>query len=311
MGDPSGIGPEVALKALASSRVSKLADFFVIGDAFVIGKTKKALRMKADIPILDLANVPAKDFAYGESRASYGKASIEYIDTAIELLKDRAIDAVVTAPINKASINSGAVKNFKGHTEYLAEKTGTENCAMMFVSDRLKITLVTRHITLRDVPKAISIKNISRAIFLTHKYLKRYFGIRHPKIGVAGLNPHAGEGGHMGREEIEVMIPVLDKLRAEGLNVSVPLPADTLFTPDRLAQCDCVLAMYHDQGLPVLKHASFGQGVNITLGLPVIRTSVDHGTALDLAGSGRADCGSLLESIKVAEQMAKNVRAYA
>jgi 4-hydroxythreonine-4-phosphate dehydrogenase len=174
---------------------------------------------------------------------------------------------------------------------------------MMLVGGGMRVALATTHLPLREVADAITAPLLESVLRILHRDLRRRFGLAQPRILVAGLNPHAGEGGHLGREEIEVMIPVLDKLRAEGINVSAPIPADTLFAPHRLRECDAVLTMYHDQGLPVLKHASFGAGVNITLGLPIIRTSVDHGTALELAGTGKADVGSLLEAIKVAVEM--------
>ena len=179
---------------------------------------------------------------------------------------------------------------------------------MMLAGGGMRVALATTHLPLKEVPAAITAPLLENVLRTIQRDLQRRFGIAQPRILVAGLNPHAGEGGYLGREEIDVMVPVLDKLRAEGMNVSAPLPADTLFTPQKLAQCDCVLAMYHDQGLPVLKHASFGQGVNVTLGLPIIRTSVDHGTALDLAGTGKADSGSLLEAIRLAAQLAQNER---
>ena len=180
----------------------------------------------------------------------------------------------------------------------------------MLVGGGMRVALATTHLPLREVAGRHHASLAGKCGAHHPPDFARRFGIARPRILVAGLNPHAGEGGHLGREEIDVMIPVLDKLRAENIAVSAPLPADTLFAPHRLAQCDCVLAMYHDQGLPVLKHASFGQGVNVTLGLPIIRTSVDHGTALELAGTGRADAGSLLEAIKLAEEMVKCEGAY-
>ena len=217
--------------------------------------------------------------------------------------------AMVTAPVHKGIINDAGIP-FTGHTEFLAGQTHTDLVVMMLVGGGMRVALATTHLPLKDVPAAITAPLLENTLRIIRRDLQSRFGIAHPRILVAGLNPHAGEGGYLGREEIEVMIPVLDRLRAEGFNVSAPLPADTLFTPQKLAQCDCVLAIYHDQGLPVLKHASFGQGVNITLGLPIIRTSVDHGTALDLAGTGKADSGSLLEAIRVAAQMAHNEQAY-
>lgn len=212
---------------------------------------------------------------------------------------------IVTAPVHKGIINDAGIP-FTGHTEFLAEQTNTELVVMMLVGGGMRVALATTHLALKDVPAAITAPLLENVLRIIHRDFQNRFGIAQPRILVAGLNPHAGEGGYLGREEIDMMIPLLDKLRAEGMHVSAPLPADTLFTPHRLAQCDCVLAMYHDQGLPVLKHASFGKGVNVTLGLPIIRTSVDHGTALDLAGTGKADSGSLLEAIKLAAQMASN-----
>ena len=216
---------------------------------------------------------------------------------------------MVTAPVHKGIINDADIP-FTGHTEFLAEQTNTKSVVMMLVGGGMRVVLATIHLPLKDVPAAITAPLLDNVLRIIQRDLQRRFGIAQPRILVAGLNPHAGEGGYLGREEIDVMIPVLDKLRAEGMNVSAPLPADTIFVPHRLAQCDCVLAMYHDQGLPVLKHTSFGQGVNVTLGLPIIRTSVDHGTALDIAGTGKADSGSLMEAIRLAVQMAQHEKTY-
>ncbi len=209
---------------------------------------------------------------------------------------------MVTAPVHKGIINDAGIR-FTGHTEFLAEQTNTAQVVMMLVGGGMRVALATIHMPLKEVPAAITAPLLENVLRIIQHDLQHRFGIAQPRILVAGLNPHAGEGGYLGREEIEVMIPVLDRLRAEGMKVSVPLPADTLFTPHKLAQGDCVLAMYHDQGLPVLKHASFGRGVNVTLGMPIIRTSVDHGTALDLAGTGQADGGSLIEAIRLAARM--------
>ena len=213
-------------------------------------------------------------------------------------------DALVTAPVHKGVINDAGIP-FTGHTEFLAEQTGTPRVVMMLVGGGMRVALATTHLPLKDVPAAITRDSLGEVIRILHRDLVSRFAIPHPRILVAGLNPHAGEGGHLGREEIEVISPVLDALRAQGMDLRGPLPADTLFTPRMLAECDCVLAMYHDQGLPVLKHASFGGGVNVTLGLPIIRTSVDHGTALDLAGSGNAEPGSLLAALDLACAMAR------
>ena len=241
------------------------------------------------------------------------KANSEYVlatlRRAVQGCQTGAFSGIVTAPVHKGIINDVGIP-FTGHTEFLAEQTGTGLVVMMLVGGGMRVALATTHLALKDVPAAITAPLLENVLRIIRRDLQRRFGIAQPRILVAGLNPHAGEGGYLGREEIEVMIPLLDKLRAEGMRISAPLPADTLFTPRQLAQCDCVLAMYHDQGLPVLKHASFGHGVNVTLGLPIIRTSVDHGTALDLAGTGKADNGSLLEAIRLAAQMAENEREH-
>jgi 4-hydroxythreonine-4-phosphate dehydrogenase len=227
---------------------------------------------------------------------------------AVQGCQTGEFSGMVTAPVHKGIINDAGIP-FSGHTEFLAQQTGTKLVVMMLVGGGMRVALATTHLALKDVAAAITAPLLEDVLRIIQHDLQRRFGITQPRILVAGLNPHAGEGGYLGCEEIDVMIPVLDKLRARGINVSAPLPADTLFTPQKLAQCDCVLSMYHDQGLPVLKYASFGQGVNITLGLPIIRTSVDHGTALDLAGTGKADSGSLLEAIRLAAQMAEYERA--
>ena len=229
---------------------------------------------------------------------------ISLIDRAIVGCKAGEFAALTTAPVHKGVINDGGIP-FIGHTEYLAERTGAAQVVMMLAGGGLRVALATTHLALKDVPRALTREGLERIIRVLHAELIRRFGISAPRILVAGLNPHSGEGGYFGREEIEVIGPVLEKLRAEGLRLTGPLPADTLFVPDRLAAADCVLAMYHDQGLPVLKYASFGGGINVTLGLPMVRTSVDHGTAVELAGTGRAEPGSLIEAVEAAIEMAQ------
>ncbi len=256
-------------------------------------------------PSLTVVHIPlAAPSVPGKLNVANSAYVLETLRRAVQGCQSGEFSGMVTAPAHKGIINDAGIP-FTGHTEFLAEQTHTPQVVMMLSGGGMRVALATTHLALREVPDAITAPLLENVLRIIHRDLQRRFGVADPRILVAGLNPHAGEGGHMGREEIDVMIPVLDKLRLEGMNVSVPLPADTLFTPDKLARCDCVLAMYHDQGLPVLKHASFGQGVNITLGLPVIRTSVDHGTALGLAGTGKADSGSLLEAIRVAAQMAQ------
>jgi 4-hydroxythreonine-4-phosphate dehydrogenase len=213
-------------------------------------------------------------------------------------------DGMVTAPVHKGVINEAGIA-FSGHTEFLQELCGVERVVMMLATEELRVALVTTHLPLKDVSAAITPQRLTQVTRILNADLQTFFGIEQPRILVAGLNPHAGEGGHLGREEIEVIEPTLEQLRAEGIQLAGPLPADTLFTPHWLDNADAVLAMYHDQGLPVLKFQGFGRAVNITLGLPIVRTSVDHGTALDLAGTGKADAGSLHTAIRVGEHMAR------
>jgi 4-hydroxythreonine-4-phosphate dehydrogenase len=206
--------------------------------------------------------------------------------------------------VHKGIINDAGIA-FTGHTELLAARTQTPHVVMMLVGGGLRVALATTHVAVRDIAQQITRASLEQTLRVLHRDLISRFGFVSPRIAVAGLNPHAGESGHLGREEFEIIIPLIEELRAQGMQLSGPLPADTLFNPERLRNFDCVLAMYHDQGLPVLKYASFGSGVNITLGLPMVRTSVDHGTALDLAGTGKADAGSLRAAITLAAALAR------
>lgn len=216
--------------------------------------------------------------------------------------------AMVTGPVNKAAINSAGIP-FTGHTEFLAEITGTKDVVMMLATPGLRVALVTTHLALRDIFAAITRERVMATLRITRDGLRRYFRIDTPRLLVCGLNPHAGEDGNLGREEIEIITPVIAALRNEGMQIIGPKPADTAFLPADLAGIDAVVAMYHDQGLPVLKHMGFGKAINVTLGLPIIRTSVDHGTALELAGTGRTDAGSLDAAISAAVEMACNARS--
>ena len=306
MGDPAGIGPEVTVKALSDRHISKLAHFLVVGDFFVIDKVRKSLRAKPEISLLDLANVRTTNFAFGIQKPAFGKAAMEYIDKALGNLKTGEADALVTAPVNKSSIRSAGFEKFEGHTEYLAEKTGHETeFAMMFVGKKLKITLVTRHIALRDVAPAITVDAICRTIRLTSEHLKRYFGIEDARIAVAGLNPHASDGGLFGDEEERVIIPAIRKASIGIKNIYGPLPADAVFYEALKGEFDAVVAMYHDQALAPFKTLYFNDGVNLTLGLPFIRTSPDHGTAFDIAGKSIADPTSMKEAILLACRLSK------
>jgi 4-hydroxythreonine-4-phosphate dehydrogenase len=304
MGDPSGIGPEVTVKAMASLKSSKLANFFVIGDKAVIDKVKRRLGIRCEIPVVDVPNVPAKHFSYGKESAAMGRASMDYIDTALWLLKAGAANALVTGPVNKASIHKAGFSDFTGHTEYLAKKTGTKEFAMVFVGGGLKIALVTRHVALKDVPKALTAGKIATAINLTDKYLKEWFNIKHPRIAVAGLNPHAGEGGIFGSEEKAVIIPVMKSLSKRIKGLSGPYPPDAVFYHLLRKKFDVVISMYHDQALIPFKMLYFDSGVNLTLGLPFVRTSPDHGTAFDIAGKMKANPASMIDAMKLAARLA-------
>ncbi len=309
-GEPAGIGPDLCVYLAGSGAV-------VIGDMHLLEQRAKNLGVDVEIReygldgadarsdrILQVVHVPlAAESLPGRLDAANSRYVLEMLERAAKGCQSGEFSGMVTAPVHKGIINDAGIP-FTGHTEFLAELTKTPQVVMMLVGGGMRVALVTTHLPLREVADAVTGELLESVLRILDSDLQRRFGISSPRILVAGLNPHAGEGGYLGREEIEVMIPVLDRLRSEGMNISEPLPADTLFTQDRLAHCDCVLTMYHDQGLPVLKHASFGRGVNVTLGLPIIRTSVDHGTALDLTGTGRADIGSMKEAIAVAMQMA-------
>jgi 4-hydroxythreonine-4-phosphate dehydrogenase len=318
-GEPAGIGPDLCVQFAAQQGQPALV---VIADKFLLKKRAAQLGLPLLIrdyvmgeavmtqpDTLTVLHVPvAVPVKAGELNAANSHYVLQTLSRAIQGCLLGEFSAMVTAPVHKGVINDAGIA-FTGHTEFLAEETDTPLVVMMLVGGGMRVALATTHLPLRNVADAITAPLLEQVLRILQQDLQRRFGIVRPHILVAGLNPHAGEGGYLGREELDVMIPVLDRLRAEGMDVSVPLPADTLFTPHKLAQCDAVLSMFHDQGLPVLKHASFGQGVNVTLGMPIIRTSVDHGTALDLAGTGKADSGSLLEAIRLAVEMSKYEKA--
>ena len=253
---------------------------------------------------ISLLNLPAPaPVTPGHLDPANGPYVLETLRRAVAGCLSGEFAGLVTGPVHKGVINDAGIA-FTGHTEFLAELTGTPRVVMMLAGGGMRVALATTHLPLREVADAITAAGLAETLRILHAGLRRDFGLARPRILVAGLNPHAGEGGHLGREEIEIIEPVLATLRAEGMDLIGPLPADTLFQRKNLAAADAVLAMYHDQGLPVLKHASFGEGANITLGLPIVRTSVDHGTALDLAGTGRIDPGSLGVAIETARAMA-------
>lgn len=315
-GEPAGIGPDICLD-LADSKlpcpIVIAADKNLLRQrAAELGKTVRFHDYYPDQPFrqpepgsLNILHIPLRaDCTAGSLNAANSAYVLELLDTACQGIAEGRFAAVVTAPLHKGIINDAFPERFfSGHTEYLAEQSHTETVVMMLAGGGLRVALLTTHLPLKDVPAAISRDSIATIARILHHDLVHKFGIAQPRILLAGLNPHAGEGGHLGNEEHDIMQPAAAALRAEGIRISDPLPADTLFQPFLLKDADAVLAAYHDQGLPVLKYASFGHGVNITLGLPFIRTSVDHGTALDLAGSGRADSGSLKTAVQTAWEM--------
>jgi 4-hydroxythreonine-4-phosphate dehydrogenase len=303
MGDPSGVGPEVIVKALSDKKISSLAHITVIGDYFVINKVKKDLNAKAEFSLTDLSNVPQNNFSYGKNSPQYGRASVEYLGKALQVIKNKEADALVTAPLNKSSVRSAGIKDFEGHTEYMAAATGTKDFSMMFVGKRLKVALVTRHLALKDVPAALTADNVYKAIMLTADSLKKFFGVKSPRIGVAGLNPHAGDGGIFGDEESKAIIPAINRASAAVKKIKGPIPADVIFHEALEGMFDAIVTMYHDQALAPFKMLYFKDGVNLTLGLPFIRTSPDHGTAFDIAGKGIADPSSMKEAIRLASTL--------
>jgi 4-hydroxythreonine-4-phosphate dehydrogenase len=294
-GEPAGIGPDLCVKL--AQRLPE-ADIAVIADRHLLEARADQLGMS--LGSLQIVHVPlAAPAEPGKLNPANSPYVLETLKRATLGCLNGEFDALVTAPVHKGVINDAGFP-FTGHTEFLAELTGTSQVVMMLVGGGMRVALATTHLPLREVPDAITRQSLESVIRILHHDLAQRFGISHPRIFVAGLNPHAGEGGHLGMEEIDIIIPVLEHLRSEGMNLTGPFPADTMFSQKNLASADAFLAMYHDQGLAVLKHASFGEGVNVTLGMPIIRTSVDHGTAIDLAGTGRADCGSLMVAMDLA-----------
>lgn len=307
-GEPAGVGPELcshlALRTWPA-RLVVLGDLALLRERALAGVEVEAFApgRPARAGVLEVMPVPlSRASQAGVLSVDNSAYVLRLLDLAIDGCLSRTFAGMVTAPVHKGIISDSGV-DFSGHTEYLAEKTATPRVVMMLVGGGLRVALVTTHLPLAAVPAAVTVAALEETLRIVHADLRDRFGLPTPRILVAGLNPHAGEGGHMGREEIDVIAPVLTRLRAEGMQLIGPLPADTLFVPHTLAAGDAVLAMYHDQGLPVLKHASFGGGVNVTLGLPIVRTSVDHGTALDLAGTGKADPGSLFAAVELAISM--------
>ena len=316
-GEPAGIGPDIVLMAATRDWDAQLV---VIADPDLMRERAGRLGLSVELRTLSASApaqthragvlsilpvplaVPAVEGILDPRNAPY---VIETLRRAARGCMDNTWQAMVTGPVQKSVINEAGIP-FIGHTEFLAQETGAAQVVMMLATEELRVALATTHLALKDVPGAITRDLLTRTLEVLHRDLRDKFAIGTPRIAVLGLNPHAGEGGHMGREEIETIIPVLTTLRAQGMHLLGPLPADTAFTARVLESCDAVFAMYHDQGLPVLKYAGFGRAINITLGLPVIRTSVDHGTALALAGTGRADWHSLEQALRIARTLSMN-----
>ena len=307
LGEPAGIGPEVALRAAAAAGV----DCELIGDAALMESTARALGMPW--PLLDTAghrvgvhhvplNAPVRP---GELDVRNGAGVLATLDASIQGWRDGRYSGVATAPVHKALINQAGFA-FSGHTEYFAQATGAAREVMMLVGGGLRVALVTTHLPLASVPAAITRSAVESCIDVVDRDLRQRFGMAAPRIAVLGLNPHAGEGGYLGREEIDTISPAIKACVGRGVDATGPWPADTAFVPRHAQHFDAIVAMYHDQGLATLKYASFGGGVNVTLGMPIIRTSADHGTALDLAGRGTADAGSMTEALILAHRLAQS-----
>jgi 4-hydroxythreonine-4-phosphate dehydrogenase len=321
-GEPAGIGPDACV-ALAQS--SWEADIVVAGDANLLAATAAALRLPLTIELYDPSRPPsshragtltvmalptAEPVIAGQPDSRNAAYVIEQLNRACDGCMNGEFAAMVTAPVQKSTLMDAGFA-FTGHTEYLATRTRAAMPVMLLLNDQLRVALVTTHLALADVPRAITRERVRTTIRIVNMDLERHFSLTSPRIAVLGLNPHAGESGHLGREEIDVIQPVIRELQAEGLNVQGPVPADTAFTPRFLQTADVIVAMYHDQGLPVIKHVGFGNAVNVTLGLPILRTSVDHGTALSLARTGKADTGSLRAALGLAVELAGTSSVHA
>ncbi|WP_327439041.1 4-hydroxythreonine-4-phosphate dehydrogenase PdxA [Pseudomonas donghuensis] len=316
-GEPAGIGPDLCLLLATQAQPHPL---IAITSRDLLAERAALLGVAVTLLPVSLATLPDQPAPAGSLyvwdtplqnpvvAGQLDKANAAFVLQTLTRAGQGCLDGhfagMITAPVHKGVINESGIA-FSGHTEFLADLTGTAQVVMMLATRGLRVALVTTHLPLREVADAITSERLERVTRILHADLQHKFGITNPRILVCGLNPHAGEGGHLGHEEIDTIEPTLARLRSEGMDLRGPLPADTLFTPKYLEHCDAVLAMYHDQGLPVLKYKGFGAAVNVTLGLPIIRTSVDHGTALDLAGSGKVDTGSLQVALETAYQMAE------
>lgn len=305
MGDPNGIGPEVVIKAISDESLNDLCEFVLIGSEDVLKKANKEFGSNNPLNIIDPTSFMLKDPTPSIISEKAGKASIDCIEKAVKMAMNKEIDAIVTAPISKEAIHLAGSK-YPGHTEMLQDLTKSDNAIMLFEGGKFRVALMTIHVALSEVPKLITEERVYKYISVCNSELQEKFGISDPKIVVCGLNPHAGEAGAFGKEEIEEIIPAIERAKGERINVEGPLPADTLFYNALQGKWDLVISMYHDQGLIPFKMLSFDTGVNVTIGLPIIRTSPDHGTAFDIAWKGTANPLSMVEAIKVALKLIKN-----
>ncbi len=306
MGDPFGIGAEVTLKSMASPRLRGLADFIIIGDLSVLSAVSKLLKIPLQaggtVRFVDLRVIEAHQIDFGCRSRLSGKASLAYLDRALDMIEDAEADCLVNAPLSKEAVSSAGIK-FSGHTEYIAKRFGVKKFAMMLVGGPLRVTLVTRHIPIKGVPAAVTRKEILDCIELSHEALKEIFGIARPRIGVASLNPHGGEGGTIGTEEIKTIGPAVRQAKRIHKGITGPLSSEALFYSAYRGKLDCIIAMYHYQGLTPLKMIARDNSINVTLGLPFARTSPGHGTAFDIAGKGIASADPMIESIKLVVKM--------
>jgi 4-hydroxythreonine-4-phosphate dehydrogenase len=318
-GEPAGIGLDITLQWAMSAQD---VDLIAFADPNALQQRAEMLDLPIQLDVREYHSpsphqagilkvrpyFTAQPVTAGQLNATNSPYVLESLEQACRSCQRGEFDAMVTAPVHKGVINDAGI-HFSGHTEFLAQLTHARCVVMMLTTSQLKVALVTTHIPLLQVAKTITRERLEQVVRVLEKDLRRYFGLEKPRILVCGLNPHAGENGHLGREEIEIINPVLEKLRNKGFSLIGAVSADTAFTEKSLRYADVVLTMYHDQGLPVLKQQGFGEAVNITLGLPIIRTSVDHGTALELAGTGKANVGSLTQAIEIATQMVKHYHA--
>ncbi len=306
LGDVCGIGPEISIKALSRPEIYQFCRPVVIGDYGALKRAADILNSEVpkQLDVISVTHLDKSDLIYGKPTKQVGKAAIAYIEKAVQLAKQKEIDGIVTCPVNKAVINQAGIP-FTGHTELLAKLTNTKRYAMLLSGDKINVVLVTIHVPLKDVPRLVTTEKILDIIDLAQQFFKEKMGISAPRLAASGLNPHAGEGGLIGKEDEEIIAPAVKEAKKKGFNAEGPLPPDAVFYFAKEGKYDVVICMYHDQCLIPFKLLHFRDGVNITMGLPIIRTSVDHGTAYDIAGKGIADPSSLIAAIKMATKMTR------